>query len=539
MLVREQNSIRKSWKSNKITIGLIYPNTYRVASTSLGVQLLYFLFNSWEDFICERIFKPINPRITPYSLESQKPLREFDILAISCQFEFDYIQSIELLLKAGINPDVRMRTEDDPLVLLGGPASTANPFPVLFFPDCFFLGDLETVSDELKSALEETSKNKKLEALSLVQGIMAYNYHYTQKGDWIGNRISIPKVKSFSDTFYPLKQIIPENVKGTKNEPILGKAYYLETSRGCSQRCNFCFVGNCRFPRTDRTFNELIKIVDQACELNDFDKFVIYASSMGENQRIGELIEYIIAKGYEVSLPSLRADFLTEDLLRSLKSGKQKTLTLAPETGSEELRFAINKRMSNNQFFTTINNAWKVGFRKLKLYMIYGFPCEGEETDKENIEFLRKIRKDYFPKGRISVSLNQMVTKSQTPFQFAPMMDIKSSKAVQKWYRHNIYKMKNIILSTSAPEWGVIQRILSLRDQRYFDTIIKIAKNRNTIGNWKKILKEKNKSLEDEVQWYYNINDPLPWDPLHSVLEKKALIQAYKKYTKIQNCAKY
>ncbi|MHA2357663.1 MAG: B12-binding domain-containing radical SAM protein, partial [Candidatus Heimdallarchaeaceae archaeon] len=511
MLIKEQNAIKKEWYSEKIKIGLVYPNTYRVAMTSLGVQLLYFLFNSWGDFICERIFKPLDSRTPPYSLENQKKLTDFDVLAISCQFEHDYLETINLLQRGGIHPDARLRKETDPLVIIGGPSPTANPFPILFLPDAFFLGDIEPIADNLRQALESNAKQNKIENLIDIAGMMVLGVQYNSKGEWIGNTIESVKIKNLSDYFYPIKQIIPENVKGTRNEPIFGKAYYLETDRGCSERCLFCFIGHCKFPRAARDLDSLIRIIDQAEEVNDFEKVVIYGSAVAQSGVLDTLINHISSKGYEVSCSSFRADYLTEDLLSALQKGKQRTLAIAPETGHEALRFTLNKKMSDDEIFSSIKLAWEKGFRQIKLYMIYGFPCEKEETKEENSRFIQKIREEYFPTGKISISMNQFITKANTPFQYSGMIEINKSKEEQKWYRKKIYQLKNTELSLYDPNWSIVQRILSIRDQEYFPIIQEIGLIGNTIGNWKKILKSEGKIFAEEATWNYLPQDNLPW----------------------------
>ena len=206
MLIKEQNVIKKDWYSDKIKIGLVYPNTYRVAMTSLGVQLLYFLFNSWDNFICERIFKPLDSRTLPYSLENQKYLTDFDVLAISCQFEHDYLETINLLKRGGIHPDSRLRKETDPLIIIGGPSPTANPFPILFLPDVFFLGDIEPIADDLRQALEANSKRDRIENLVDVSGMMGLRAQYNAKGEWTGEKVESVKIKNLSDYFYPIKE---------------------------------------------------------------------------------------------------------------------------------------------------------------------------------------------------------------------------------------------------------------------------------------------------------------------------------------------
>ncbi len=536
MQIKELNAIKKNWTHEKVKIGLIYPNTYRVAMTSLGVQLLYFLFNEREELICERIFKPLNPKIAPYSLESQKKLSDFDVLAISCQFEHDYIQAMDLLIRGGVNPDVRQRKESDPLIVLGGPSITANPFPVLFVGDIFFLGDIEPISEDFISALTNSTKKERIEELVSIPGIIAYSHHFTDEGKWIGGKVSSVKLKDLSNSFYPLKQIIPEGVKGTKNEPIFGKAYYLETDRGCSERCKFCFVGNCRFPRTSRSLDSLIDIIDQAGEVNDFDKIVLYGSAIAQSGILDELIEYIVDKGYEVSCSSFRADYLSEKLLKALRKGKQRTLSLAPETGDENLRMALNKRMEDETIFSALKLAWDTGFRRLKLYMIYGFPCEEEKIKDSTKDFLSTVRERHFPTGRIGISMNQFITKAHTPFQFAPMIGVKESKEEQKWYKSNLYQIKNIDLSLYAPEWSIIQRVLSLQNHEYYPVIYQIARGRNTVGSWKLALKEIDSNLDQEAKWKYETNEPLPWDHITHTLEKKTLISSYMKYLETMEC---
>ena len=536
MQIKEQNAIRKVWGPDKVKIGLLYPNTYRVAMTSLGVQLLYFLFNSWDNFICERIFKPLNPKIPPYSLENQKSLTEFDIIAISCQFEHDYIQAMELLLKAGINPDIRKRKEEDPLIICGGPSVTANPFPVIYMADAFFLGDIEPISEEMMIAFQNQTKDEILDSLASIQGVIAYNRHYNDNCVWIGETKDNVKLENISDSFYPIRQIIPEGVEGTKNEPIFGKSFYLETDRGCSERCMFCFVGHCRFPRKARSLDSLINIIDKASEVNEFNKVVLYGSAIAQSDNLEELIEYIVSKNYEVSCSSIRSDYLTEGLLKALRKGKQRTLALAPETGSEQLRLALNKKMTDKSIFESLKLAWEVGFRQLKLYMIYGFPCEPLETKELTAEFLSLIRQHHFTTGKINISMNQFITKAQTPLQFSSMITVKESKDFQKWYRTHLYQIKNIQLSLYSPEWAIIQRILSLRGHEYYPIIRKISEVGNTIGNWKQVLKQNGSNLDMESTWNYSIEDKLPWDNIVMDFQKRGLIVAFQRYNKQIEC---
>ena len=538
MQIKEQNSIRKTWTSGKVKIGLLYPNTYRVAMTSLGVQLLYFLFNDWENIICERIFKPLNQNIEPYSLENQKKLSDFDIIAISCQFEHDYIQAIDLLIRSGIDPDVRKRKEEDPLIICGGPSITANPFPVLFLADALFLGDIEPISERMIEAFLQHTKHERIDALASISGVISFGDHYNEKGEWIGEHKQSVKLEDLSSGFYPIKQIIPEGVKGTKNEPIFGKAFYLETDRGCSERCMFCFVGHCRFPRAARSLDSLIEIVDKASEVNEFDKIVLYGSAIAQSDSLEDLVEYIISKDYEISCSSIRSDYLTEGVLKALKKGKQRTLALAPETGYEALRKALNKHMTDESIFSSLRLAWEMGFRQLKLYMIYGFPLEPPQTKEITENFISEIRKKYFLTGRISISMNQFITKAQTPLQFAPMITVKESKDVQKWYKKHLYQIKNVQLSLYSPEWSIIQRILSLRGQNYFSIIRTIAETGNTIGNWKKILKMYNGDLDQEALWTYSTSDSLPWDKITLEPQKKMLISAFKRYNQFANSEK-
>ncbi len=533
MLIKEQNAIRKVWTRDINKIALMYPNTYRVAMTSLGIQLLYFLFNSWENFLCERVFRPLDPNIPPYSLENQKMLKDFDIIMISCQFEDDYVNSINLLLKAGINPDVRKRNRNDPIIIIGGPSVTANPFPILFLADAFFLGDVEPISNSLMEALERSSKEERIEALYSIPGFMIYGYHYNSEGEWTGSDISPVQIKNFSNSFYPIQQIIPEDVKGTKNEPIFGRAFYLETDRGCSERCAFCLTGHCRFPRKGRNYNDLIEIFNKAKEVNEFDKVVMYGSASAQSSSLPKLINYISDFGYEVSCSSFRADFLNEELLNSLKRSKQRTITIAPETGDESLRFALHKRMNNKDILDSIKLAWEKGFRHLKVYMMYGFPFTKEPTDESNYSFLTHLREKYFTSGKISISINQFITKANTPLQYAPMLGLKESNSLQKWYTKQIYKIKNVELSLFGSEWAIIQKFLSLRNHKHFPLIMTLGELGNTLGHWKKSFKAHNLTFDGEALWFYNIDDLLPWDHITRTSSKKDLIEQYVKYQDI------
>ncbi len=536
MLIKEQNAIRKKWTNDKVTIALMYPNTYRTAMTSLGVQLLYFLFNGWDNFICERVFKPLDPNIPPYSLENSKTLKDFDIIAISCQFEFDYVEAMSLLTRAGINPDVRKRTKNDPLIIVGGPSATVNPFPVLFMPDIFFLGDFEPVADRFREALSQDTKNKRIEELLNIEGVIGINNNYDEKANWIGGKVTAVKIKDFSKAFYPIRQIIPENVSGTKNQPIFGKAFYLETDRGCNQRCNFCLVGHNRFPRTGRTLKQLMDIIDKAVEYNNFDKVVIYGSAVAQSGFMDKLLEYITSKDLKVSCSSFRADYITEDILKNLQKGGQKTLTLAPETGDEKLRLDLHKRMYDSEINDAVKIAWDMGFRNLKFYMIYGFPCEHEESTKKIVDFTKKIRQNYFPTGRISISANQFISKANTPLQFAPMISIKESNYIKKVLKKELFQIKNTTISFYQPEWAAIQKILSLGTADHFPLVLEIANKKNTIGNWKRAIKRLGSSFDIELAKHYKIDEQLPWDNIKHNLSKLTIISAFKKYTERRGC---
>ena len=192
--------------------------------------------------------------------------------------------------------------------------------------------------------------------------------------------------------------------------------------------------------------------------------------------------------------------------------------------------------MSNETIFSATKLAWDKGFRQMKLYMIYGFPCEEEETKQETLNFIKTMREQFFPTGKISISMNQFITKAHTPLQFSRMDSLDLSKEKQQWYRKNIYKLKNIDLSLYNPNWAVVQRILSLRDYTYFSIIKQIGQHGNTIGNWKKAMKIENKSFKDEATWNYKTEDILPWDKITHKLDKKLLITAYENYCNLMNC---
>ena len=400
-LGNEANAVYKDRGKVDIRFAMCFPDVYEVGMSHLGIQILYDMFNRREDTWCERVYSPwldldkiLRDRKIPlFALESQDPIRDFDFLGITLQFELCYTNVLQILDLSGIPLRASERDESYPIVIGGGPCSY-NPEPMAEFFDMFYMGEGEVVYDQLL----DLYKAMKAEGKSRREFLIAAAY-----------------------------QLVPF-IQITQDRAVV------EIQRGCIRGCRFCQAGMIYRPNRERSLERLCKYTDALIENTGFDNFTLSSLSSSDYTCIKELVEYFVdtygPRGTSLQLPSLRVDSLSLDVMTKLHDARRGNLTFAPEAGSQRLRDVINKGLTEEEILDGAREAFRGGWKKVKLYFMLGLPTETPEDRFAIADLANKIAVAYFqevPKekrnGRcdITVSTSFFVPKAFTPLQWAPM----------------------------------------------------------------------------------------------------------------------
>ena len=451
-LGNEANAVYKDPGKVDIRFAMCFPEVYEVGMSHLGIQILYDMFNRREDTWCERVYSPwldldkiMRERKIPlFALESQDPIRDFDFLGITLQFELCYTNVLQVLDLSGIPLRACERDESVPIVIGGGPCSY-NPEPMAEFFDMFYIGEGEVVYDQLLDlykSMKAAGKSRReflIEAARQVPGIYVpslYEVKYKEDGtiasfapivDGVPARITKQVVKDLNTAPYPLHQLVPF-IQITQDRAVV------EIQRGCIRGCRFCQAGMIYRPNREKSFDLLKRYTDELINNTGFDDFTLSSLSSSDYTCIKELVNYFVdtygPRGTQLQLPSLRIDSFSLDVMARLQDARRGNLTFAPEAGSQRLRDVINKGLTEEEILFGAREAFRGGWKKVKLYFMLGLPTETPEDRREIAELANKIAVAYFqevPKekrnGRcdITVSTSFFVPKPFTPLQWAPM----------------------------------------------------------------------------------------------------------------------
>jgi len=545
-LAQERGTIKKDW-GGKISVALIYPNYYQVGMSNLGFQVVYGILNDNPAIVSERAFLPEEEELSIYkrtdhpllSLESQTPLLKFDLLAFSLSFENDYPNILTILDLSKIPLMSKDRGEDYPLIIAGGVTTFMNPEPLANFIDCFLIGEGEVI---LKAFFQTyldlpLSAIKKEEALRIfaneVEGVYCPSLYRV-----------IYKADGSIASFEPLIPSMPSMVKAVRQVPLRGPlrrsriitpstefsdTILVELNRGCGIGCRFCAAGYVyRPPRVieeEEIFTSFEKI---SCENR---RIGLISPSISDVPGIERLTSCILDRGGDFSVSSFRADSLTKDLIENLKRSGQKTLTIAPETGSERLRRVINKKLTREEILDTIILIARTGFFHIKLYLMIGLPTETREDIKAIVGLVKSIRHCIVKEskgrkriGRIGLSINCFVPKPFTPFQWFPMDTVESLKEKQKIIKRALSGEGGIGISFDVPKWAYIQTLLSMGDRRVGQMLLTTHGNKR---NWKQTFRSSDINPDFFVYRHKDLNERLPWDFIDHGIRKSFLQEEY------------
>ena len=446
----EVNSVMKDPEKVDIRFAMCFPDVYEIGMSHLGIQILYDMFNRREDVWCERVYSPWldldrvmrEEKIPLFALESQNPVKNFDFLGITIQFEMCYTNILQILDLSGIPLHAADRTEEDPFVIGGGPC-TYNPEPLADFFDIFYIGEGETVYDELLDVYKEWKKSGEsreqfLRRAAGIEGLyvpMFYDAEYNADGTLKSFRPNDPcapesvKKQVVTDVTaapYPLSPVVPF-IKATQDRVVL------EIQRGCIRGCRFCQAGMLYRPTRERNVERLKEYARAMLQSTGHEEISLSSLSSSDYSELKELVLFLIDefrdKGINISLPSLRIDAFSLDVMSRVQDIRKSSLTFAPEAGSQRMRNVINKGLTEEDILDGAGQAFEGGWTKVKLYFMLGLPTETEEDMKEIARLSDRVARRYYEipkeqrhgKCQITASSSFFVPKPFTPFQWASM----------------------------------------------------------------------------------------------------------------------
>ncbi|MDL1967799.1 MAG: TIGR03960 family B12-binding radical SAM protein [Deltaproteobacteria bacterium] len=554
--MRNQGKVSKTGKSNKryaeseigtirkscrecIRIALVYPNKYHVGMSNLGFQAVYHLLNDIEDVVCERSFLPDKtdlPRAGITTIESGRPISDFDIIAFSISFENDYYNLLTILDKADIPLHSNDRGPTHPLVIAGGVACFLNPEPVSSFIDCFLIGEAELMLPKFIGCFDANLSRRSF-LKKIVRKVPSFYvpafYEATYNKD--GTVCS----------FEPLLDV-PDNIRRAYVEDLsqvstcssiitphttFDNTFLIETGRGCPHGCRFCSAGYIYRPPRFRSFQVIAKCLDLGISLTD--KIGLVGAAVSDFPSIKELYDYVNNKDIRISFSSLRADSLCPELISLLRRSKVKTATIAPDAGSESMRKVINKGITEEVILNAADALVAGGIPNLKLYFMIGLPTETMDDIEAIIKLCKKIKHQFLESSRIkkrigliTVTVNSFVPKPFTPFQWVAMDDERTLKKKIKMIKSGLKKVANVRVHADIPRWAYIQAMFSRGDRRVSEILTLAKKNH---GNWAQTLKETPINPDFYILRERSMDELLPWDFIDHGVRKSFLKHEYKK----------
>jgi radical SAM superfamily enzyme YgiQ (UPF0313 family) len=506
----EYNVVRKNWQRSKLKIALCYPNVYKAGMTGLTVQQLYYLLNFDDEVLCERCFlaKPLR------TIENRAKLRDFDVIAFTLQYEEDYVNMVRMLLDAGINPIADERSEADPIIIAGGQAVSANPLPVSKIVDCIFIGELEPcLSDLLEILKSKSSKRRKVEEISGLKFVYRYGKDRAERCLAL-NLDQAPHV---------LAQLTAVSTHAFI-DPLFANAFCLEVSRSCNRRCRFCLVSWTNGPLRYRSLSKIRDLLDEGLSRTKANRVVLIGTGIFDVPWFKDICAEVLSRNLSLSIPSLRPDVVDEELLELIKRGGQKTIALGVESLSKVDRAFLGKAYDDEVLENVVQMAVDKGLAEIKFYLITCLPKENLEGSAQLVEKILKI----VSRSRtvLRVSMNPLIPKAHTPFQWLPLPKPDEVKKSYKRYL-KLLRGPRVRLEVLNPYRATFQAALSLGDDKLGSYLVKLAEL--GLKSWTAMTR-----LLPKV--FLKPREETPWDVINVGHDKRAVARSYWEAMKLLEC---
>ncbi|HMH49877.1 MAG TPA: radical SAM protein [Candidatus Acidoferrum sp.] len=543
LLADEQGTIRKDW-GGKVSVALVYPNTYAVGMSNLGFQTIYEHLNRLPDVVCERAFLPDAGDVEeltrtgegPFSLESLRPLRDFDLIGFSVTYEGDYINVLRLLALAGLGLRATERTSHDPIVLMGGVCAFSNPEPMAPFMDLIAVGEGEELVGDLIRAYRESSHEREafLDAVAAIAGVYVPERYEIAYGP--DSTISAAIPRDGAPAVVTKRRL--QNVNEFETIALVrtphaeyGHMALLEVGKGCGRGCRFCLEGQVYRPVRHRSPEALATTI--AGLAKDSKRIGLVGACVSDYPWIGDLLKVVEDNGMELSISSLRADSLTEPLVASLARGGHRTLTVAPEAGTERLRRVIRKPITDEHLYTACDLIRRHGIPNLKCYFMIGQPTETTEDveaiadlARRMLERLRVLDAAGHPFGRLTLSISSFVPKPWTPFQWAPFAGVEALSRKLEVIKRGVGRFSNVRVLHENPREAALQALLARGDRRVADFLESAAR---LGGDWRRALREWDGDPAFFTTRERSIDERMPWDHFEVGVKKAGLVREWER----------
>jgi radical SAM family uncharacterized protein len=561
---REWNVSRKDFTAADVRFALCFPDLYEVGMSNLGIRILYGVLNRMEGVCCERCFAPAQDMeallrakgLGLCSLESRRGLREFDLVGFSLGHELGYTNVLNILELGGIPLEASARDFGMPLVIGGGPCAI-NPEPMYEFFDLFVIGEAEEAIEEIITLYRRHKDNFKsgrmsrqdlLHALSCVEGVYvpslydaAYDPGSGALREFKPNRKDTPPVvrkrfiKNLDAAFFPQEWLLPYI-------EIIHDRITLELTRGCPNRCRFCQARTQYFPLRQRSPETVLRLADQTYQSTGYEEISLVGLSVSDYPHIGDLLSALISRFKEkavgISLPSIKPRIIVAHLSSLISTIKKTGLTFAPEAANERLRKVINKQFDMEDFLKVMEEAYRAGYQRVKLYFMTGLPGETESDLDDIVTFSTQVselrRKLNRPAGGVGISINTLIPKPHTPFQWLGMQAVAQIVSTQEYLARKI-KGQKFKLSQRNAQMSFIEAVLSRGDRRLSRVILSAYRKGARFDSWDNYFDYRRwlEACTDngiEPEFYIKAKpaaDLFPWDFIDTGVTKGELLKEF------------